>query len=787
MTGMGRAGAGVWYWARRETAQRWRALVVLGVLGGLAGGVAFAALAGARRTDTVYDRWRAATNAPDAIVFATQVGVFPADYSKVRELPEVVAAGEFVLPYVSIRQIPGGSLAPADDQLYRTVAKPLVREGRLPDPDRPDEIFVNPDAERQLGLHVGERVTLSAPIDPEAFFEGKPSPERTERATVVGVGAGPMDQIFGTSDPGYTPSWGFLDKYPEVPRATNLVVRLRPGTDVHAFRRHVVEAMGIPNMPVRDLAQENKRITNGTDLERTGLLLFAAAAFLAGLVLVGQAITRVVYAVAEVRPALRAMGLTRGELVLGLVAPLAVTAAVAGIVTVALASLLSPLFPIGLAGRLEPVPGFDADWLVLGLGALALTVLTLVIAAGAAVRATSPRRRRTEREPVVVRRVRSVAPLPIAIGAGLALERGRGERSLPVWPAIAGAVAAVVGVVGALGLLAGIDDALADRTRSGQVLDGEVFMDPNVSRADAVRVLRGTPEADDIVRQLRVSIDIGGEGTAGYSLTPVRGDVQYELLSGRSPVSPDEVVLGPATAKDLGVAVGDHTVVEGDRDKARAEVVGIALLPHTAHSSFDQGGWMTPAGLRAIAKNDPDLGAEESVGITVEPGTDIEALAGRLTDQFPEGVRIEQTSLPQDVVNLENVRSLPRVLAIFLAFLGIAAVGHVLVTAVRRRRHDLAILRAVGFRPVQAAACIGWQATTVGIIGLVIGIPLGIVAGRLAWRWVADSTPLLYVGPIAVVAVVLIVPLTIVIANLLAALPARRAARIRPATVLRTE
>ena len=45
----------------------------------------------------------------------------------------------------------------------------------------------------------------------------------------------------------------------------------------------------MPNMPVRDLAEDNKRITNGTDLERTGLLLFAAVAFLAGLVLVGQA------------------------------------------------------------------------------------------------------------------------------------------------------------------------------------------------------------------------------------------------------------------------------------------------------------------------------------------------------------------------------------------------------------------------------------------------------------------------------------------------------------------
>ena len=784
---MGRSNAGVWYWARRETAQRWRALVVLGLLGGLAGGVAFAALAGARRTDTVYDRWRAATRAPDAIVFATQVNIFPADFSKVRKLPEVETAGEFVLPYVTIGQIPGGSLAPGDDQLYRTVSRPLLTEGRLPDPKRADELLINHAAVHELGLGVGDTVTLSAPVDPEAFFEGKPSAQRKERATIVGIGDSAMDNIFSSDEPGFTPSWGFFVKYPEIGRATNLVVRLKPGTDIDAFHRHVVAAMGVENIPVRDLAQDNKRITNGTDLERTGLLLFAAAAFLAGVVLVGQAITRVVYAIAEARPALQAMGLTRGELALGLLAPLGLTAAVAGVFTGVLALVLSPLFPIGLAGRLEPDPGFDADWLVLGLGVLTMVLLTMLIAGGAAVRATSPRRGRAEREPKVLRRVRSVAPLPVAIGAGLALERGRGERSLPVWPAIAGAVAAVVGVVGALGLLAGIDDALAERTRSGQVLDGEIHIDDTITAARAVRAVRATPEAREIAEQHRVALDIGSTGTAGYSLRPIRGDVHYELLEGRAPASPDEIALGPATAKGIDAAIGDRVTVSGDRGRARARVVGIVLLPQTAHTSFDQGGWMTPAGLRALASNTPEGGAEPTIGFKVRAGTDIEALAGRLQERLGPAAGLDRTTLPQDVIYLRNVRSLPRILAFFLAFLGIAAVGHVLVTAVRRRRHDLAILRAVGFRPVQAAACIGWQATIVGVIGLVIGIPLGIVAGRLAWRWVADNTPLLYVGPVAVAGVLLIVPLTIVVANLLAALPARRAARIRPATVLRTE
>lgn len=778
--------AGVRLWARREIAQRWRALVVLGLLGGLAGGVAFAALAGARRTDTVYDRWREATLAPDAIVFPTQVGIFPADFSEVRKLSEVVDAGEFVLPYVETKEF-DGTLAPGDDQLYRTVARPLLSEGRLPDPSRADEVLINAEAAKRSGLGIGDRLTVTSPVDPEAFFTGADSATISERATIVGIGDGPMDFIFGTGDPAFLPSWGFFAEHDEVPLATNLVVRLRPGTSVAEFREHVVDAMDAPEIPVRDLAEDNKRITNGTDLERTGLLLFAGAAFLAGLVLVGQAITRVVYAVAEARPALQAMGLTRAQLVGGLVLPLALTAIVAGAVTVVLAVALSPLFPIGLAGRLEPDPGLDVDALVLALGALALFALTMLIAAGGALRATSPGPRRAEREPVLIRRVRSVAPLPVAIGAGLALERGRGERSLPVWPAIAGAVAAVIGVVGALGLVTGIDDALAERSRSGQVLDLEVFLDGQVKPRQVVGIVRTTPGIDEIADQRRVALDIGGSGTAGYALKPVRGDLAYALLDGRAPVAPDEIALGPATAKSLHAGIGDRVKVDGDKGSARARVVGIALLQQTAHTSFDQGGWMTEPGLIRLSGPQLDESAERSIGFSVEPGTDLDALTRRLADRFPPTTRIESTSLPQDVLFLRNVRSLPRVLAFFLAFLGIAAVGHVLVTAVRRRRHDLAVLRAVGFRPVQAAACIAWQATTVGIIGLVIGVPLGIVAGRLAWRWVADNTPLLYVAPVAVVAVLLIIPATIVLANLLAALPARRAARVRPASVLRTE
>ena len=80
-----------------------------------------------------------------------------------------------------------------------------------------------------------------------------------------------------------------------------------------------------------------------------------------------------------------------------------------------------------------------------------------------------------------------------------------------------------------------------------------------------------------------------------------------------------------------------------------------------------------------------------------------------------------------------------------------------------------------------------WQTMTVAIVGLVVGLPLGIAAGRLGWELFAG-----YIGFVAVPIVVAwgLVALaagTIAVANLIAAGPAVAAARTRPAVLLRAE
>jgi ABC-type lipoprotein release transport system permease subunit len=136
---------------------------------------------------------------------------------------------------------------------------------------------------------------------------------------------------------------------------------------------------------------------------------------------------------------------------------------------------------------------------------------------------------------------------------------------------------------------------------------------------------------------------------------------------------------------------------------------------------------------------------------------------------------------------IKDVAVLPLALSGFLALLAVGAVGHALATAVRRRRHELAVLRALGLTRLQSRMVVVTQASVLAVIGVVFGVPLGAALGRSIWRVVAGFTPLAYRPPVAVWALLLIGPVALLAANLLAAWPAERAARLRTGQILRTE
>jgi ABC-type antimicrobial peptide transport system permease subunit len=122
-----------------------------------------------------------------------------------------------------------------------------------------------------------------------------------------------------------------------------------------------------------------------------------------------------------------------------------------------------------------------------------------------------------------------------------------------------------------------------------------------------------------------------------------------------------------------------------------------------------------------------------------------------------------------------------------LVLLGVTSTSHALAVTVRRRRVELGVLSALGFSPRQRRLVIAAQATAIACVALVLGIPLGVIAGRVVWSIIAGSMGvatdaafplgLLAVGTAALIVVV----------NLIGAIPARSAGRLPVADALRSE
>ncbi len=124
---------------------------------------------------------------------------------------------------------------------------------------------------------------------------------------------------------------------------------------------------------------------------------------------------------------------------------------------------------------------------------------------------------------------------------------------------------------------------------------------------------------------------------------------------------------------------------------------------------------------------------------------------------------------------------------VLLLDVGAVALGFILGASVRRRRRDLALLKTLGFTQRQLSAAIAWQATMAAVIGVIVGMPLGIVSGRELWILFARSIDAVPDPTVPILSLILIGVGALVFANLVAVIPGRIAARTSTALVLRAE
>jgi hypothetical protein len=460
------------------------------------------------------------------------------------------------------------------------------------------------------------------------------------------------------------------------------------------------------------------------------------------------------------------------------------------------AIVASNWFPVGLGRKVDPRRGVHADWVVLLPGAIAIALLVLgatALIAWFSCRASESTAARVQLGPVSW--VRRTAPVALGLGATMAFDGGSGRRRVPVRAALVGAVAGVLGVVATLTINHGLTDALRHPERAGVAWDAQVSpltsdFTPDGVRPGLVDQVRAVPDVTSVAEVDRMVIEVNDLGVPTFTVRPPPSSdatIGLVTIEGRDPQQADEAAIGPATARLLHVGIGD-TMTVGPAG-TRVRVVGKALFPSTVHATFDEGLWLTPVTYDAnLPDEDGDPSIEATVVARFRDGVDTEAATKRLEQVLGDDVGlVGSADLPPELVNLRNVRGLPTLLAGFLALLAIAALGHVLATSVRRRRHEFAVLRALGVTRRGVRLILSAQGTAIGLAGILLGIPLGLAVGRMGWQAVADQVPLLYASPFGLLALAAVIPVVVVVANLLAVWPGRRASRLHPAEVLRAE
>jgi hypothetical protein len=790
-TGGRRAAA---FWARSDLRQRWRSLVVLGLLVGLTAGFALSAVAGARRTDTALSRLRQQTHASDAVVFPSQVNVGKPDWARLAARPEVAKLAVWDLLFGDVNHQPGGVLFGSVGGTYLgSVDRPVVVKGRMFNPRSSDEVVVDEHAASQAPP-IGGTFTFQPYAADQTDFSAPPRGP-TVTLHVVGIVRTVPEYLFA-SDGQVLVSPGFDARYDSrMSVAQNADVVLRHGeADVPALRRDI--NLVAPGAPVLDVLATSRRVNTTLAVERTSLLLLALAVLFGGGILVALLLGRSAASIGDDSLPLRAFGMTRNQLGLAAGLPHLLSAAVAGLVTFGVALAASEHFPVGLGRRVDPDVGYHMDWAVVLPG-----VVTAVLAVvGAAV--ILGRRAHLDRSSAVLRqrpsRLRRGAPVSVGLGTTMAFEPGHGRSRVPVVPALLATVMAVTGIVATLTIDRGITGALAHPERAGVTWDAGVTPDPTAQTARNVtpglaRSIRSDRDVAAASVLDRAVINVGAVGTPTFAVRPLTGahttPISFTLISGRAPTAKDEAAIGPATAKDLHVGIGDTVTIGTLRRPVR--IVGEALFPSDVHTEFDEGLWITPSrfdGAVPPPSGDATSADERLVAVRFRPGVSlrhgVDDLASALGHQADD---VSPPSEPDELVNLANIRALPEVLAAFLGCIAVAALGSVLLSTARRRRHDFAVFRTLGLTRGGVQTVLSAQATAIGLFGLVVGVPLGLAVGRLAWRSIAERVPLSDVAPFALVAVVLIVPVTIVVANLLAIWPGRVILARRPGAEFRSE
>ena len=816
--------------ARPQVIRRWPAWLLVAVLVGLAGGLVTSIVAGGIRTDTAYERFLDQARPSDVgLLNSSDYGFTGSiDLDAVEDLPEVadsVRGAPLFMPSgrADGREIDFRDLLPIaspDGGLGRDIDRQRVIRGRAADPEAADEAVVGFEAVDRLGLDVGSVVELDllpeehfgpliqgfvdgltsriSGVDErdayETFLGPDSAPGRdlvTAEVRIVGVVARPGEfpPLSGNDQPylHLTPAFA-RDVSAGMTQQEAMFVRLAPGVTTAEFKNSAERAAGGQNVPYIYTRQDQ-----GQAVDRTVHLQAQALWWLAGLVglsaglILAQLLLRQARAESLDDPTLRALGFSPGQLVLNHAVRVGAQALLAAAVSLAVAVALSGAWSFGLAEVAEVDPGISVAAGVNAVGVVATAGFLLVVGVTSGWWVSRRRRPRPRMRRARRRLFTGLLPRPLAFGVGTrqALDAGRGDRAVPVRSAIGSVAIGITAFTLAAIFAASLNRLIETPALYGWTWDVQVgtIGAPDLSGP----ILSGLNARDDVAAVSAgtlTQVQIEGVRVDAFALSTVIGEgAGSRLLEGRRAEAPDEIVLGTNTLRDLEAEVGDQVYVGVAGQANRMTVVGRAVFPGIGDKGqLGTGARLTLGALRRLVQ----APARNILLVEFEPDVDADAatidLARALRPYPMLGPRP-----PEDLSNLGEADQVPLIAGLAVAGVAVATLTHALLSAARRRRREMGALRAMGFERAQVLATFAGQATTLAVGALLIGLPVGVLAGRWAWSQVADTYgfPAESVTPWpAVIALALAV---LLVANLVALGPGWMAARTRPADILRSE
>jgi ABC-type lipoprotein release transport system permease subunit len=791
-----------------EARQRWRSWLLLGLLVALTTGLILAGASAGRRTAAAFPQF-VASHGYDAVAYSAK------PLPKIADLPEVRSVTALSAPATGVPSCTcTHTIGQEEFNLYVAPTKTLSQfvnlvAGRMPDPSDPHQILASFGLQ-ELGVRVGTvlRVPFYAPSQRTALASGHMAPRGPMLALrVVGIEASEGEFPGSNGDPE-------KDLY-----ATSALARALSGKTI-AFSIYYVRLVhGADDIPKFEsdtqalgaLGSEDQlasatSVATSIHPQAVGWWILAVLSALVGLVLVAQALARQSLVESETHGVLRALGLARRQIILVGVARTATIGVLGVFGGLALSFFLSRFTPVGEARLAESSRGFVFDSLVAAVGGLATLVILLGIGLLSDLRTTrteSPGRTRVARPSRLVGSLTSAgAPPSVLIGVRRALERGVGRNTVPVGSAMLGSILAVTALCATSVFGASLTHLTTTPGLYGQPFDVWLNLNgppdvptPMLAHLERIRGITG------ITGGIGADVKINGKTVDALAGGPVRGPLLLTSVNGHIPHSDHEIALGATTMRAVHARIGATVTVSAPRPgggtrTSSYRVVGTTVFPPDfgagglgSGAIFTLGGFLDtqcpPGPSQTACGREAYAGGGGSYLLRFARGPHGRAAATSVAKEYAPSISYPVT--PANLVNFGEAVNFPLIFGLVLGVFGITTLVHVLVVSVARRRREAGLLRALGFVRRQIAYSVWWQTTTIALVGIVVGVPAGIVAGRAIWQQFARSLGVL---PEAVVVTWVIVALaagTFVVASALAIGPAVAAARSRPASLLRTE